>query len=173
MECSAIREKISAYVDGEALPEEARRVEGHLGECAECRTAEKRMRFLGVGVARTEGAVPPDFRENLFARLETEDLLPKRRSIFVYSLRWAAVPLAAAAALALFVLSSREPQRNLSPPALRPPQVSSTGVGERLSPEDREIVANLEVFEDPDLFNETEAEIEEMEFFVPSAGKRG
>ena len=63
---------------------------------------------------------------NLFARLEKEDLLSKRRSIFVYSLRWAAVPLAAAAALALFLLPSREPVRDLSPTALRPPQVVIT-----------------------------------------------
>ena len=169
MECREIREIISAYVDGEALPEEARRVEEHIGGCAECQAAEKRMRVLGVAVTRTEGAVPPDFRENLFARLEKEDLLPKRRSIFVYSLRWAAVPLAAAAALALFVFSSREPARDLSPTAFRPPQVSSTG--EQLSPEDREIVANLEVLEDPDLFDEPE--IEEMEIFVPSSQQRG
>ena len=169
MECSEIREIISAYVDGEALPEEARRVEEHLGGCAECRTAEKRMRVLGVSVTRTEGAVPPDFRENLFARLEKEDLLPKRRSIFVYSLRWAAVPLAAAAALALFLLSSREPVRDLSSTALRPPQGSATG--EQLSQEDREIVANLEVLEDPDLFDEPQ--IDEMEIFVPSAQQRG
>ena len=169
MECRQIREIISAYVDGEALPEEARRVEEHLGECAGCREDEKRMRALGVAVARTEAAVPPDFRENLFARLEKEDLLPKRRSIFVYSVRWAAVPLAAAAALALFLLSSREPVRDLSPTALRAPRVSNTG--EQLSPEDREIVANLEILEDPDLFNETD--IEEMDIFVPSSQQRG
>jgi anti-sigma factor RsiW len=169
MECREIREIISAYVDGEALPEEARRVEEHLGECAECRADEKRMRALGVAVARTEAAVPPDFRENLFARLEKEDLLPKRRSIFVYSVRWAAVPLAAAAALALFLLSSREPVRDLSPTASRAPRVSNTG--EQLSPEDREIVANLEILEDPDLFNETD--IEEMDIFVPSSQQRG
>jgi len=169
MECREIREIISAYVDGEALPEEARRVEEHLGECAGCRAAEKRMRALGVAVARTEGTVPPDFREKLFARLEKEDLLPKRRSLFVYSVRWAAVPLAAAVALALFLLSSREPVRDLSPTALRPPQVS--GTGEQLSPEDREIVANLDILEDPYLFNEPE--FEEMEIFIPSSQQRG
>ncbi len=169
MECRAIRETISAYVDGEALPEEARRVEEHLGGCAECLAAEKRMRVLGVALARTEGEVPPDFRENLFARLETEELLPKRRSIFVYSLRWAAVPLAAAAALALFLLTSREPQRGLSPDSSRPPRVS--GAGERLSPEDREIVANLEILEDPDLFDDPE--IEDMEIFIPSSQQQG
>jgi anti-sigma factor RsiW len=169
MECREIREIISAYVDGEAMPEEARRVEEHLGECAECQAAEKQMRALGAAVARTEGTVPPDFRENLFARLEKEDLLPKRRSIFVYSVRWAAVPLAAVAALALFLLSSRNPVRDLSPTALRPPRIS--GTAEQLSPEDREIVANLEILEDPNLFDEPD--IEEMEIFVPSSQQQG
>lgn len=169
MECREIREIISAYVDGEAGPEEARRAEEHFGRCPECRDAEKRMRALGVAVARTEGAVPPDFRENLFARMEKEELIPKRRSIFVFSLRWAAVPLAAAAALALFVLSSRDVPRDLTPTAVRSPGV--TGPSADLSPEDREIVAYLEILEDPEIFQETE--IEEWEIFAPSSGSQG
>ena len=193
MECTENREIISAYVDGEASPEEARRVEEHLGSCAECRSAEKRMRALGVAVTRTEGAVPHDFRENLFARMEAVDLLPKRRSIFVFSVRWAAVPLAAAAAMALYVISSREAPREFSSTAVGPPRVArempgpgttspavpgkeerKTQVvanGGKLSPEDREIVANLEILEDPDLFDEPQ--IDEMEIFVPSSRRRG
>jgi len=169
MGCREIREVISAYVDGEARPEEARLVEEHLGACPQCRQAEKRMRDLGMAVARTEGAVPPDFRENLFARMEKEDLLPKRRSIFAYSVRWTVVPLAAAAAIALFVLSSREVPRDHPSTAMRPP--TATLVGGDLSPEDREIVASLEILEDPDLFDETE--IEEWEFFTPPPRQRG
>lgn len=169
MDCREIREIISAYVDGEARPEEARLVEEHIGKCPACRAAEKRMRALGIGVVKTEGTVPSDFRENLFARMEKEDLLPKRRSIFFFSVRWAAVPLAAAAAMALYVLTSREVPRELPSPAVRPSQVA--GPVEELSPEDREIVAYLEVLEDPDLFDETE--IEEMEIFTPSPQRRG
>ena len=164
MECKDIREMISAYVDGEAVAEEARMVEEHIGQCGTCRRAEKRMRALGVAAARMEGAVPPDFRENLFARMEKEELLPKRRSIFVFSVRWAAVPLAAAAALAFYVLSSRDVPRDFSPTAVSPPPVAA--VGGELSPEEREIVANLEILEDPDLFRETE--IEEWEILLPS-----
>ena len=210
MECREIREIISAYVDGEASPEEARRVEEHLGSCAQCRSAEKRMRALGVAVTRTEGSVPPDFRESLFARMEAEDLLPKRRSIFVFSVRWAAVPLAAAAAMALYVLSSREAPREFPSPAVGPPRVARempgpgttspeagspfsaprelagsppavpgkeerktkiVADGGKLSPEDREIVANLEILEDPDLFDEPQ--IDEMEIFVPSFRRQG
>ncbi len=169
MTCREIRELISAYVDGEARPEDARLVEEHLGGCPQCRQAEKRMRELGLTVARTEGAVPPDFRERLFARMEAEELLPKRRSIFAYSVRWAAVPLAAAAALALYVLSSREAPRDVSPPSVRPPQVA--GIEGDLSPEDREIVAYLEVLEDPEPFEEME--IEEMEIFAPPPRQQG
>jgi hypothetical protein len=191
MECSEIREIISAYVDGEASPEEARQVGEHLKRCARCRSAEAGMRALGIGVARTEGDVSPHFRDRLFARMEKEDLLPKRRSLFVFSVRWAAVPLAAAAALALYVMSSREFPRELSSPPVSPPQVArertgpdtapslpgaspasrDAAVGGALSPEDREIVANLEILEDPDLFDEPQ--IDEMEIFVPSSLQRG
>lgn len=171
MDCTEIREIISAYVDGEAGPEEVRRVEEHTGRCPECRAVEKRMRTLGMAVLKTEGAVPHDFREKLFARMEKEDLLPKRRSIFAFSLRWAAVPLAAAAALALYVLSSPDVPRDISRTA-----VSSSGIAgpaAELSPEDREIVAHLDILEDPDVFNETEIEEEELEIFAPSPGQRG
>jgi len=171
MACKEIREMISAYVDEEASPEEAREVREHLGGCAQCRSVEAGMRALGVGVARTEGNVPPEFRDRLFARMEKEDLLPKRRSIFVFSVRWAAVPLVAAAALALYVMSSREIPREFSSPEVRPPQVA--GAAGTLSPEDREIVANLEILEDPDLFDEPQIDEMEMEIFVPSSRQRG
>lgn len=169
VDCRDIREMISAYVDGEASAEEARRVEEHIGQCGTCRTAEKRMRALGTATARMEGPVSPDFRENLFARMEKEELLPKRRSIFVFSVRWAAVPLAAAAVLLFYVLSSRDVPRDVSPTAVSPPKVAD--VGRELSPEEREIVANLEILEDPDLFRETE--IEEWEILLPSSPRRG
>ncbi|HJX73378.1 MAG TPA: zf-HC2 domain-containing protein [Candidatus Deferrimicrobiaceae bacterium] len=204
MACKEIRETISAYVDGEASPEEAREVREHLRGCAQCRSAEKRMRALEVGVSRTEGDVPPEFRDRLFARMEKEDLLPKRRSIFAFSVRWAAVPLAAAAALALYIMSSREIPREFSSPEVRPPQVAReltgrenapslpggpssasrdaaggkeemrpqvAGAAGTLSPEDREIVANLEILEDPELFDEPQ--IDEMEIFVPPPRQRG
>jgi anti-sigma factor RsiW len=169
MECKDIRERISAYVDGEASPEEAREVRGHLGACARCRSAEQRMRALGVGVARMEGDIPPEFRDRLFARMEKEDLLPQRRSIFVFSVRWAAVPLAAAAVLALYVMSSHVIPREFSSPAVRPPQVAAPAG--TLSPEDREIVANLEILEDPELLDEPP--VDEMEIFAPSSRQRG
>ncbi len=124
MECREYREMLSAYVDGEASPDDARRVALHLEECARCRADERKMRALGVGVARIEGDVPPDFREKLFARLEREELVPKRRSLFFFSLRWAAIPLAVAAAVGLVLLTTRERGPGKMPPTAVPPQVS-------------------------------------------------
>src|SRR5512134_2402073 len=140
MECREWRERISASVDGEVSPEEARLVEGHLEACPECRALERKMRSVGIGVARTEGVVPPDFREKLFARMEAEDLLPRRRSLFVFSLRWAAIPAAAAAALALFMLTSADKGNDDVSPQVSPPRVAqqapATGPRDPASPAD-------------------------------------
>ena len=187
MECRELRERISAFVDGEALPSEVRLIEDHLDQCAECRAVERKMRTVGIGVSRIEGDLPPDFREKLFARLEAEELLPRRRSLFVFSLRWAAVPVAAAAALALFLLVSSETGKDAVPPqgqapvvAQRAPEIEpresasptvSPGPGpqtavaprkqtppaqtakEELTPEEREIVAYLDILEDPSVLD--------------------
>lgn len=120
MECRENKELISAYVDGEASPEDSRRIAKHMEECAQCRADERMMRSLGVGVARIEADVPPEFRENLFARLEKEELVPKRRSLFVFSLRWAAIPLAVAAAVGLVMLTTRDRGPMRMPPTAVP-----------------------------------------------------
>lgn len=206
MECHELKEWISATIDGEAPPGEGRRVEEHLAACPECRALERRMRAVGSGVARVEGAVPAGFRDALFARMEAENLIPRRRSLFVFSLRWAAVPLGAAAALALFLFMSNGkgkdavlppvpvPRVAQSPPAAPAPgglageaskglpavadrergeSVASAGAGqESLSPEDREIIANLDLLEDPSAID-APGEVDEMEIFVPSGRRQG
>lgn len=167
MKCLEWKEKISGYIDREISPAEIREVEGHLAACESCRILERRMRALGVGVARAEAAVPSDFREKLFARLEAEELLPRRRSLFVFSLRWAAVPLAAAAAVGMFLLVSPEKGRDAIAPQQSTP---SAVVG--LSAEEREIVAYLEVLEDPAALEE-QGDGDTMEMFAPSGSRRG
>jgi anti-sigma factor RsiW len=165
MECLDWKEKISGYIDGEISPAEVREVEGHLHECGTCRTLERRMRVVGTGVERTEATVPSDFREKLFARLEAEELLPRRRSLFVFSLRWAAVPLAAAAAFGLFLLVSPEKSKDLVAPQQSMP---SSG----LSAEEREIVAYLDVLEDPAALDD-QGDTDTIEMFAPSGSRRG
>jgi anti-sigma factor RsiW len=182
MKCSELRERIGITIDGEASPEEARLVEEHLDACGECRLVERKMRSVGIGVARIEGVVPADFREKLFARMESEDLLPRRRSIFAFSIRWAAVPLAAAAALALFLISSPEKVREPSTPADTPRAQTAEApvrddaavarIAPELTQEERDIIAHLDILEDPSAF-EAPGEVDEMEIFAPSRNRQG
>jgi anti-sigma factor RsiW len=145
MDCRDIRESISACVDGEASPGEAASVREHLASCERCRALERQMRAVGEGVRQLRGAVPDRFRQKVFARLESEGVLPKRKKLFPAAWRLAAVPLAAAAALGLFLLTSREAVRGPVPP----PQ----GNVAALSTEDREMIALLDILEDPAAFD--------------------
>lgn len=199
MKCLDWKEKISGCIDGELSPSEVREVEGHLKTCDSCRTLERRMRAVNGGVARIEAAVSPDFREKLFARMEAEELLPRRRSLFVFSLRWAAVPLAAAAAVGMFLLVSPEKGKDAILPQGGLPRVAqqatpsagaSTQAGVRpseaapgkgqltakaaagLSAEDREIIAYLEVLEDPAAL-EDQGDADTIEIFGTAGGRRG
>lgn len=199
MKCLVWKEKISGYIDGEMTPAEVREVEAHLEACESCRALERRMRAVGGGVARIEAAVSPDFREKLFARLEAEELLPRRRSLFAFSLRWAAMPLAAAAAVGLFMLVSPEkgkdtifPQGGLPQVAQQAPlspggspqaegnRSSSSSTIERpvatvaagLSTEERDIVAYLEVLEDPAAFDDP-GDADTIDIFGTAGGRRG
>jgi anti-sigma factor RsiW len=153
MGCRDIRESISACVDGEASPGEEAAVRAHLASCERCRVLERQMRAVGAGVRQLRGAVPDRFRENVFARLESEGTLPPRKKAFpaAWRWRWAAVPLAAAAGLGLFLLTSREAVRGPVPP-------SSLGNAAALSAEDREMLALLDILEDPAAFDADDAE---------------
>ena len=149
MSCRDIRETISACVDGEASPEEAASVREHLASCERCRVLERQMRALGAGVRQIGGRVPDRFREELFARLESEGALPKRRMFIPAAWRWAAVPLAAAAGVGLFLLTS--PNLPVPGPAAKSavPPVTAQGSAAALSTEDREMLALLDILEDP------------------------
>jgi len=199
MDCAEGKELLSALLDGESSAEESRRIAEHLAVCAECRASQQGMRALDTLLARSEAPVSPDFREKLFARMEAEDLLPRRRSLVSLSIRWA-LPLAAAAAMGLFLLISEEaPKTAANSPNVpktsariepaspeetraarnRPDRAAPSASGpsavagrEELTPEEREIVAYLEVLEDPASFEES-AEIDEMEIFLPAAKKPG
>lgn len=161
MECRDIRESISACVDGEASPGEAASVREHLASCERCRVLERQMRAVGAGVRQVRGSVPDRFREEVFARLESEGSLPKRKKVVPAAWRWVAVPLAAAAGLGLFLLTSREVVRGPAPPGpavarvgTSSPEVPSPpGNGSELSAEDREMLAMLDLLEDPVAFD--------------------
>jgi len=160
MDCRDIRETISVCVDGEATPAEAASVREHLASCERCRVLERQMRALGAGVRQDRGRVPDRFREEVFARLESEGALPKRRIVTPAAWRWAAVPLAAAAGLGLFLLTSRDAVRGPEPP------VSVQRTVAALSTEDREMVALLDILEDPADLDATD-DAEGMDLLAP------
>ncbi len=174
MDCRDIREPISAFVDGEASPGETASVREHLASCERCRVLERQMRAVGAGVRQLRGSVPERFREEVFARLESEGVLPKRKKVFPAAWRWAAVPLAAAAGLGLFLLTSREAVRGPAKPgpatarieASSPPAPSPQGNGSALSAEDREMLAMLDLLEDPEAFDAND-DAERMELLAP------
>ena len=167
MGCRDIRETISAFVDGEASPEEAASVREHLASCERCRALERQMRAVGAGIRQVRGSVPDGFREAVFARLDAEGALPPRRKAFPVAWRWAAVPLAAAAGLGLFLLISREADRGPVPPGPATARVETSapvapvpvspvppqGNAVALSIEDREMLALLDILEDPSAFD--------------------
>jgi len=158
MRCGDIRETISAWVDGEASPEEAARIREHLSSCEPCRVLERQMRAVGAGVLQIRGKVPDRFREAVFARLEAEGVLPPGKKGSPLSWRWATVPLAAAAALGIFLLTSRETVR-----APVPPQ----GTAAALTAEDREMIALLDVLDDPAALDADVGDAERMELLAP------
>ena len=174
MGCRDIRETISACVDGEASPEEAARGREHLASCERCRVLERQMRAVGAGVRQVRGSVPDGFREAVFARLDAEGALPKRKKALPTAWRWAAVPLAAAAGLGLFLLTSREAVRGPAPPVpaaawvgtSAPPAPSPQGNGSALSTEDREMLALLDILEDPAAFDAND-DAEGMDLLAP------
>jgi len=174
MGCRDIFETISAFVDGEASPEEAARVREHLASCERCRVLERQMHAVGAGVRQVRGSVPDRFREAVFARLDAEGALPKRKKVFPTAWRWMAVPLAAAAALGFFLLTSRDAVRGPDSPGpatsrietSAPPDPSPQGNAVALSTEDREMLALLDILEDPaDLDANDDAE--GMELLAP------
>jgi len=167
MDCGGEQELLSAFRDGETSEEESRRVEEHLAACAPCRAAQRRMLALDAMIARSEMEVPPGFRDLLYSRMEAEELLPRRRNLFSFSFRWA-LPLAAAAALGLLLLFSREAPQGPAAPGNAPPVAAR----EELTTEEREIVAYLELLEDPSSFEEP-GEVREMEILLPPARGQG
>jgi len=95
------------FINGTLNADELRRVEAHLAQCAECRHDLAAERRLAAAIAT--GAAEPDLAwERIKQRLQTTEK-PRLRPIRDFRarpavLRWLiAAPMAAAAALALFV----------------------------------------------------------------------
>lgn len=206
MKCSDYRRFAGERLDGRITVDDVRTLDAHLAGCAPCRRAEQAMRAIHAGLA-VDPVVSPDFRSTLFARLEDEALLPARRARLLSfpAWRWVAVPLTAAAGLALFLLVGREsgelktavPQlaRQEAPavslpasgasssaaPSAEPSQAVRAKVASSrpaahpvipaLSPEEADIVANLDLLDSPSVPDDLPAGFDEM--LTPPATSRG
>ncbi|MDQ6695605.1 MAG: zf-HC2 domain-containing protein [Chloroflexota bacterium] len=72
MNCSGIRPLLSAYMDGEATPEERREVERHLPGCVECRHAMAEYRAIGNDIHSMVMPVPPaTLRRDVWRAIES------------------------------------------------------------------------------------------------------
>lgn len=206
MNCNDYRQIASARLDGHCTPEEARLLDAHMVGCEGCRTADLAMRAVSSAVSPESVGVSSGFKSALFERLDAEALLPPRKGRLMAfpSWRWAAVPLAAAAGLAFFLIVGRDagemrpdsrpsthrvaqqavptPAADALPPLpaktvvapgvsapVAAPPVSSAG--HALSPEDAEIVAHLDMLENPELFDESAAGLDDL--LMPAPKGRG
>lgn len=125
------------------------------------------MRLLEEGLRRLHTEPTKRFRETLFSRLEAEGAIPPRKKPPARAWRRAALPLAAAAAIGLFLLVSRESVRERpapgpstarveTPPSVgpdpepAPPMATSPGAASpALSPDEMEMIALLDVLSGP------------------------
>ena len=68
MECDAVRDVLSARLDGEALADETAAADRHLTTCADCRTFAQRLATLDRSI-RVRSAEPvPDLTDRVMAR---------------------------------------------------------------------------------------------------------
>jgi mycothiol system anti-sigma-R factor len=105
MNCSEVRARLHAYVDGELPVSEITEVDGHCRECPQCAAAARAERELRLLLRRQprDGA-PPELRARIVRRIRREAAVTKGR-------RWLALPAAAAAAavIVLMLLPARTP----------------------------------------------------------------
>jgi hypothetical protein len=111
MGCRDIREAISAFVDGETSPEESGAVR-EPGLLRAVPRPRRLMRAVEAGV-RIRGRCRTGSKRSPVSKRKDAPASMRARA---RSWRWAAVPLAAAAALGLFLLTSGDTIRRLSGP---------------------------------------------------------
>lgn len=96
-------ESLSAFLDGELAPGERAEIEAHLASCSACSKELAGFRKIKEGsAAALRRRLPAD----ILTRLETELSSPPwtRRLVDLFRLPWVALPVGAAAALAVSLL---------------------------------------------------------------------
>ena len=100
-ECDAIREQLLDFINGRLSAPRQERIEQHVQTCAECNRVVERERALDDALARrATHALPQSLRAKLKSQVTPKKSRPLRARAIVF-----AIPVLAAAGLALFALS--------------------------------------------------------------------
>jgi hypothetical protein len=155
MECKGIREKLSAYLEGDLPSEEKRLIEAHLNSCQQCSSAVEDLGKTGEFLKNLEEVEPPAWMtKKIMARVRAEQ--EKKRGIFqklFYPLH-IKVPIEALATvliavLAVYVFRALEPEMKSIPvpPAVGPittreeaPKPSREPAADTLAPRAKEAI---------------------------------
>lgn len=117
-------ERLPWYVNGTLAPDEVRRLEAHLTECADCRRELERCRALASlydGAEELAPAPHPSRVARLWARAEAENVAPPSR------FPWRIVALAEAAALIAMLAFGLHAARNVTPAVDAPARFRTLG----------------------------------------------
>jgi len=113
MNCTEVKERLSAFCDAELSSDESAQIADHLGSCPDCAQQRNGFESLSVGVRELEISSPPaeiwrQIEEHLDARPEAEPVESGSRNVSAIGPRWSKYrmlrPALAVAALVLVAI---------------------------------------------------------------------
>ena len=176
-----IRDLLGPYVLGSLDPEEELKVEGHMRQCAACRSEEQDLRTTHERISELAGiheAPPPGIKANLMSGLPDRERRRERRRAPIFA---AAAVLVALSLVAIFSSSGLFGRDAMASATLEPTEYAPQGGGElRVREEDPNARATLEVWNLPECgkdqyyelwFGEEDGRVSAGTFKVDEAGR--
>jgi predicted anti-sigma-YlaC factor YlaD len=115
MNCKAVQQRLSAYLDRELTGSELLEMRDHLGRCRECRSEEADLRSLKSLLCTLQAPEPSqDLAQRLCHRIQREEATASKWSWQRTSLAFTCVAIASMV-LTFFVLSLRTQHLKTSP----------------------------------------------------------
>jgi anti-sigma factor RsiW len=148
MKCEDVSNELIAYLDGRANAYERQKVEGHLANCAACRSRAEEMRKVSMLLGELP-AIEPSF--GFDQRVRQRAAAEPRPSWFVRLLPAPRPAFAVALLIALTVLVAKLPVRNT---AATPTEAAAT---QQQQEEDFNAIKNLGVLENYDALTKFDA----------------
>jgi predicted anti-sigma-YlaC factor YlaD len=104
LRCREVRKHLSAFLDDELDSRKRKKIELHISECAECRRETEKLRDIISTIRGTpRPQVPAQLWEGTRRKIQVASEQPSRPAILRIP-KWKAVPAAAAAVLAIFII---------------------------------------------------------------------